>query len=118
MANFGRGSQRGIRYIAEATFGVTPTTPIMKAFRTTGDTLGLTKQTYQSSELRSDRQITDLRHGNSQVGGDISFELSYGAQDDFMESAMFGAWTPMYTLTGLSVTLAATGNTFTRSTGS
>jgi hypothetical protein len=90
---FAQGSRHRASYVAETTFGTTPTTPSMKALRLTGTTFNLSKETYTSEEIRSDRQIVDLRHGTRQVGGDLSFELSYGAFDDLLESALFGVWT-------------------------
>lgn len=119
MPGFGRGSQRGIRYIAEVTPGTTPATPNMKIFRTTNDTLNLGKQTFQSQELRSDRQIVDLRHGTQQAAGDLGFELSYGSVDDFLTSAFMNpTWVAMYNLpTVANVTIAAAGKTFSRAAG-
>lgn len=112
-----RGSQREIRYVAETEWGVTPETPAMKVLRTVSDTLALTKQTLQSAELRSDRQISDFRHGNRQVGGDMGIEFSYESFDDFLESALFSTWAIPYNVTGANITVAATAKTFTRSAG-
>lgn len=89
---FATGARHEIGFIAEATWGTTPATPAMKRLRHTSSNLGLTKQTITSSEIRADRQISDLRHGNRQVGGDVAFEFSFGSFDDFLESALFGAW--------------------------
>lgn len=86
------GSRHDIAYVAEVTPGTTPGTPAMKRLRYTGTTLNLTKDALTSEEMRADRQITDLRHGNKRVGGDISFELSYGAFDDWLESALQAPW--------------------------
>lgn len=86
------GAQHEIDYIAEATFGTTPATPAMTLIRHTGSTLALGKETLQSDEVRSDRQIADFRHGNKSVGGDISGELIYGAFDDLLEATLGGTW--------------------------
>lgn len=88
-----QGSRHEINYIQESTFGVTPATPVFKAFRNTGTTLELSKTSLVSNELRSDRQISDFRGGNKQVGGDISFELSADSFDDMLEAALGGTWT-------------------------
>ncbi|MFA0813361.1 phage tail tube protein [Microbulbifer epialgicus] len=87
------GSQHSMAYVAESTYGVTPATPTFKAIRNTGTTLALTKEGSASEELRSDRQITDYRHMNKSVGGDISINLSYGSFDDLLEGATMGTWT-------------------------
>lgn len=93
MASPASGSRHSMALVAESTAGSTPATPSFTPIRQTGTTLALTKETLQSNELRADRQITDVRHGNSQVGGDISTELSYGgAFDTMLEAVLCGSW--------------------------
>jgi hypothetical protein len=117
---FARGSQRGIFYVEETTWGVTPGTPAMKTVRTVSDSLVLSKETNQSAELRADRQITDFRHGNKQAGGDIGIELSYEAFDDFLESALLAdaTWAIAYNVTSQTIDVVAAAKTFTRAAGS
>ncbi|WHI46598.1 phage tail tube protein [Microbulbifer sp. VAAF005] len=86
------GSQHSMAYVAESTYGVTPATPTFKAIRNKGTTLALTKEGSADEELRDDRQITDYRHMNRSVGGDITINLSYGSFDDFLEAAAMGTW--------------------------
>lgn len=90
---FAAGSQHELSYVGENAFGVTPDTPTMKRLRNTGTTLNLTKESFQSNELRADRMISDFRHGTQRVGGDVNIELSYGAFDDIIAGALFGNWT-------------------------
>lgn len=86
-------ARHSLYHIAEATYGVTPpTTPAFLRTRHTGTTLGVTKSTHLSEELRADRQIADFRHGAKQVGGDINFELSYGSFDDLLAAVFCGTW--------------------------
>lgn len=80
--------------VLETEYGVTPETPAFRAIRHTGTTLGLTKSTMLSEELRADRQISDFRHGTKQTGGDVNTELSYGSHDPFFEAVLCGTWTP------------------------
>jgi len=88
---FASGSQHGLRYVSEgATWGVTPSTPTMVSLRHTSCSLVLSKDGFQSQELRSDRQISDFRHGVKRVQGDIGIELSYGEFDPLLEAALFG----------------------------
>jgi len=89
---FATGAFSGLSYIVESVFGVTPSTPTMIALRQTGSSLVLNKDSFQSEELRDDRQISDLRHGVKQVNGDINFEFSYGEYDTFLEHALFGTY--------------------------
>lgn len=86
------GASHGLTYIQEVTYGVTPATPAMKALRNTGVTVGLKRDSIQSEELRSDRQIVGFRLGNKQVNGSVDIELAYGDFDDMLQAALCGTW--------------------------
>ena len=60
--------------------------------RRVSSTLSLGKDTYQSAEIRGDRQIADFRHGVRRVQGNISGELSPLTYGDFFEAACRGTW--------------------------
>lgn len=89
MAN---GSRHSMSYVAESSYGVTPSNPVFTPIRHTGTTLALSKESLQSEEIRSDRQIADFRHGSFQTGGDINVELSYGSFDYLLEAVLCGTW--------------------------
>lgn len=93
MADTATGAEHSMSYVEEATYGVTPATPIMKNIRSTGATLGITKNVIENPELRDDRQTEHLRHGTRTGGGDMPIVLSYSSFDDFIEAALCGAWT-------------------------
>lgn len=81
-------------YIAEVTYGTTPAvTPAFQKLRHTGTTLALAKGTMISEEIRSDRNVPDLKHGTRQTGGEIQGEMSYTTYDDLIQAAMGGTWT-------------------------
>lgn len=86
------GSRHSMYLVEEATNNVTPATPAWDEMRITGTTLGLSKDSLQSGEIRKDRQISDFRLGANQVQGEINFELSYGTFDKLLESALMGTW--------------------------
>jgi len=88
MAN---GSRHSLYAVKEAVYGTTPTDPALDLVRITGTTLGLAKDSLQSEEIRSDRQIADFRLGANQVGGDINFELSYGSFDQLLQAVLLSA---------------------------
>lgn len=87
------GAQHSLHFIAESSYGSTPSTPTWTPMPHTATTLNLSKDGIESEKLRGDRQIEDFRHGNKSVGGDISAELEYGAFDDVLEAVMCGTWT-------------------------
>ncbi len=113
MAN---GSRHSMRYVAEATYGTTPATPAFKPIRHTSTTLGLSKESLQSEEIRDDRQIADFRHGAYQVGGDMNIELSFASFDDLLEATLLGTWVAN-TTTG-SQSLSAAVGSFNHAAGS
>jgi hypothetical protein len=86
------GSRHGLAYVAETDYGVTPATPALQRLRHNSTSLGLSKETLESEELRSDRQRVNVKHGNRSVAGDLAFELSYASFDDFIEAALCGTW--------------------------
>jgi hypothetical protein len=55
-----------------------------QVLRRVASTMNLQRETYQSTEIRSDRQVADYRLGTKRVQGDISGELSPGTYWDFM----------------------------------
>ena len=89
---FATGSEHQIAIIPEVTFGTVPTTPAFDVQRHTSCSLSLAKSALVSQELRVDRNIQGVRHGNFNVAGEIGFELSRGAQDDLIEACLQGTW--------------------------
>lgn len=87
------GAQHSIGFVAENTYGTTPTAPAFKPFPHTGTTLAMTKDGLESEKLRGDRQVEDFRHGNQSISGDVSSELEYGDLDDILQAVLCGTWT-------------------------
>ena len=91
-----------IAYKAHSTGVITPgVEPVLatdpaasggQILRRVSSTLALSKDTYQSNEIRGDRQIVDFRHGVKRVQGNISGELSPLTYADFFEAAFRGTW--------------------------
>ena len=80
-----------IGYVAESTFGTSPTTGF-KAFRFTSESLEHTKTLNNSQEIRSDGNVPDIVEMSAENTGSLDFELSYGAIDDFLEAVLLGSW--------------------------
>lgn len=115
---FSSGAQRDLFYVREDSFGVGPDTLDMTAVRNTEDSISLTRDSFVSDERRGDRGIHDMRLGNKQPAGDISFEFSYGAFDEFLMAALGAeAWVAPYTNLSVAVTVDAATKTFTRGDG-
>lgn len=85
-------SAHKLSYIVETVRGTTPATPNFIRLPDTRTTLALTKETLPSERLTGDRFPSTPRTGASVVGGDIPVDLSSGAYDDFLASALQGAW--------------------------
>src|SRR5580765_6323020 len=61
-----------------------------QVLRRVASSLKLAKDTYAASEIRSDRQTVDFRHGTRRVTGSISGEYSPATYWDFFEAATRG----------------------------
>ena len=75
---------------SEATSSVDPGASGAQALRRVSCSINLAKDTYQSNEIRSDRQIADFRHGTRRVSGSVSGEFSPATYWDLFEAACRG----------------------------
>lgn len=92
MADLQSTNRVKLSKVRETTFGITPTSPAFKTQRQTSSSLALNPQTVVSSEIRSDRQVTDLVLVGMQAGGDVGHEISFKSVDDDLEEALQGTW--------------------------
>jgi hypothetical protein len=115
MTTFSSGGFHGVAFGTEATFGIASGTTLT-SLRHKSCALALSKETFQSAELRSDRQITDFRHGNQKPAGNIGFEFSYEAFDTFLEAALGGTWQSAYSKAVNTIAAGKTANIFYSST--
>lgn len=77
-----------LAYKVESTFGDFVTAnPDFQALRFTGETLHQEQDTVTSQEIRADRQISDIVRTGLRASGDLNWELSYGAYDEFFKAA-------------------------------
>ncbi|PKN71194.1 MAG: hypothetical protein CVU54_01875 [Deltaproteobacteria bacterium HGW-Deltaproteobacteria-12] len=90
--------------------------------RRTSSTLDFKKETYQSNEMRTDKQVADFRHGVRSVDGTIAGELAPGSYQLLMAAIMRKAWAAGGVSSAeIDVTAAPTTGaegTFTQTTGS
>lgn len=113
------GVFKTLAYKVESTYGTAPGASGAQYLRRVTSDLSLTKDSYQSNEIRTDQQMQDMRHGVRRVQGTISGELSPGTYADFVAAALRRDFAAVSALTGLSITVAASGSnyTLTRATG-
>lgn len=70
------------------------------------------KDTYQSNEVRTSRQVFDMRHGLQRVAGDIAGELSPGTYTDHIEALLRCTKVATFSVTQAAFTsLVATNST-------
>lgn len=120
MPNPASGIFKSVAVKAESAYGTAPGASGAQALRRTGSTVDLSKETYQSNEIRTDLQVADFRHGVRRVGGTISGELSPATYAMFFAHAAKRDFAAVSALTGLSITIASAGSgtyTLTRSAG-
>lgn len=102
---------RQIAFKKETTYGVSPT-PLSsgcKYIRRTEFSPDVSKDTYQSNEIRTDQQIADFRHGTRRASGTLRGELSPKAYEDFFAALLRKGFAATSALTGLTSTLAVDG---------
>lgn len=85
-------SAHKLSYVEETTRGTTPTNPQFRALPDTRTTLALTRDTLSTERITGDRFPAEPRSGAKGVSGDIPADLSSRAYDDFIASALQGAW--------------------------
>lgn len=78
--------------IEESVWGTTPGSGKVREVRLTSSSLSATKETVTSEELRADRMVSALTEVSAASEGEINFEFSAGAQDEFLAAFVMGAW--------------------------
>ncbi|GCL61491.1 phage tail tube protein [Pseudaquabacterium pictum] len=97
----------------ETTYGTAAGASGAKLLRRVTSDVSLTKQTYQSNEIRPDQQVADFRHGVRSVEGTLSGELSPGTYADEISAVLRRDFTAGATASSLSLTIAGSGPTYT-----
>lgn len=115
---YASGNLKRLVYVAESTWGVTPSGPALDGniIRHIGESLQHQRDSFRTQEIRVDRQISDVRLGQRRAGGDINCEMIVAAHDDLIEAALGGTWAAV--TTGSTTLDAGSSSTFTRASGS
>ena len=112
-----QGVKKVVSYKKQSGLGVPASGGSGQELRRVTSTINLTKDTYQSNEIRSDQQIADFRHGSKQVTGTLSAELSAGTYKDFLQSVLRKDFVAISSLTAAAVTIVASTGVITFQTG-
>jgi hypothetical protein len=107
------GVFKQLAYKAEGIYGTAAGQASGQSLRRVQSTIDLSKDTYQSNEIRTDLQMSDFRHGVRRVGGSINGELSPGTWKDFMQAILKRDYAAVAPSTAMSVTISGTGPTYT-----
>lgn len=115
-----KGISKSVIYKKETTWGVLAGNTSGKVLRRVTSSFNLTKETYQSEEIRTDYQMADMRHGVRSADGSISGELSAGSYADLFAASVAKAFVAGGTVTGAAINTAASGSlyTLTKASGS
>lgn len=107
-----KGVSKQVAYKKEASFGTVPAASGAKLLRRVTASFNLNKETYESSEIRTDRQVADFRHGVRSAEGSLSGELSAGSYADFMASLLAKDFAAVTLGAAVSVTVTVSGSTY------
>ena len=115
-----KGTAKQVGYKKETTWGTIAGASGGKLLRRVTASFNLNKETYESNEIRTDRQVADFRHGVRSAAGTLNGELSPATYSDFMGSIVGKDFATAPSATTVSVTIAASGTlyTVTRAAGS
>lgn len=112
-----KGTAKQVGYKKESSFGTLAGTSAGKLLRRVTASFNLTKETYESGEIRTDRQIADFRHGVRSAEGSLNGELAPASYADFMGSVLARDFTTAPAATGVSITIDASGALYTITRG-
>jgi hypothetical protein len=107
------GVFKQVTYKPETTYGVLPAQSAAQALRRVTSSLNLSKDTFQSNEIRTDFQVADFRHGLRKVGGAIAGELSAKTYADFLAAALKKDFAAGVAISGASITVGGTAGAWT-----
>lgn len=104
---FASGAFGQLRYIPEATQGVTPGTGNGVNLRMTNPTMKASVSTVKSNEISSTRMVSGSTNVDISVDGGFDFELSGKEYDPFIEASVYGSFAH-YGTAGLGTTFSCT----------
>ena len=113
MSNIAKGVAKRVAYKKETAWGTIAPAAGAKYLRRVTANFNLTKETYESNEIRTDYQVVDMRHGIRSAEGSLNGELSPGSYAPFMASVVARDFTAGVTATGVAITIGVSGELYT-----
>lgn len=120
MSIIATGVKKRVAYKLETTWGVLAGAAGAKQLRRVTATFNLTKDAFQSAEIRTDYQVSDMRHGVRSAVGSLNGELSPKTYADFFAAVLARDFTAGVGTVGAEITIAVAGlgYSLTRTAGS
>lgn len=115
------GVNKQVAFKKETTYATLPGASGAQLVRRVDAVFNLSKDNYESNEIRTDYQVADMRHGINRTAGTLNGELSPGSYSNFLASLLKRDFSTIAAETGLSITIADIGGglyTVTRGSGS
>lgn len=112
------GPFKQLRYKKETTWGTLAGTSGGQILRRKVSGLDEVRNAFGSQEIRTDQQRGIYVHGTRRAEGSINGDLSGGTYKDLMQSLVRRDFTAVTAITGLSLTMAGSGPTYTVTRGS
>jgi Phage tail tube protein len=112
-----KGVAKQVAAKLESTYGVLAGASGAKLLRRVTSNFNLVKQSYSSSEIRTDYQMADFRHGVRSAEGTLAGEFSPGSYSDFFAAALAKDFVAGVAITGAGITIAASGSQYTLTRG-
>lgn len=118
MAGASQGINKQVKIKKESGgWGVKSSASGSRLYRRVTASFQLEKDVYNSNEIRTSQQMSDMRHGTRRSTGSLSGELSGSSYDELIAAALRKDFIAGAT-TGAIITLSSTLTTFARSAGS
>ena len=80
--SFSDSNRANLHYVAESSWGVIPTLPVMQSLNINSESLVGNINSVTSETIRSDRNISDIVTVGGGASGDFAFEWRYADADD------------------------------------
>ena len=103
-----KGTAKQIAYKKESVWGTPAGAASAKYLRRVTSAFNLAKETYESGEIRTDRQVADFRHGVRSATGSLNGELSPKTYSDFMQSLVGRDFAVVAATTAAALTVTST----------